>query len=238
MPKTTISDLLNGKFVEAPPFENVAALAAACVRLAPCGEDGRPEPDVLLKGDAKWWRRRHGELIEELAESREVHRRSTTRARLVDGGGPIIDIGSIEPPNMGSDAAEIRFSVSNYGSAPFKVTSIALNVLERRDSPSIQTKVPLGPIDEYFLFADIANDASSVELLERHHIVDPSRTDGFFLKIDGAEGVEVDLRLVVTWNHLGDGECQSELSQAFTIDFPAHSPRALLESLRRRRHEE
>lgn len=149
----------------------------------------------------------------------------------------ILDIGSIRPPNAALDCGEIRFSLSNGTRAPIKVTSISLEILRRRASDTIITQFPAGPVDEYFLFASIDDSDASLELLTKHHILGASETDGFLLKLDAPEAHEVDLRLSVTWNQLGEGRRRIASTQPFTIDFPARTPAGLLTllNLKRRR---
>jgi hypothetical protein len=96
--------------------------------------------------------------------------------------GLILDIGSVSAPNKAFDLGEVRFSISNYSDAPLKITSIALRVAERRESTAILTRVPLAPVDKYFLFAEVVQGKELYELLDRHHLLQPLETDGFFLK--------------------------------------------------------
>jgi hypothetical protein len=84
-----------------------------------------------------------------------------------------------------------------------------------------------GPVDETVLFARIGQDTTNVEILPGPHIIDPSKTDGFFLKIEAEEGFSYRLRIEAEWQFLGDGS-QSSQSREFAIDVPAHSVEGLL----------
>jgi pimeloyl-ACP methyl ester carboxylesterase len=147
----------------------------------------------------------------------------------------ILDIASVVVPSMAIDFGEVRFSLSNYTDEPAKVISISLRVVSHTVAKSTVTKVPAAPIDEYFLFARLEVETDSIELLEAHHVLAPSESDGFFLKIEGPEGYIFELKLEVTWNVLGVPDRQVISSPSFLIEFPSHSPAALLSLVRRAR---
>ena len=145
----------------------------------------------------------------------------------------IIDLGEVSPPNEYVAHGEVRFSVSNYRTVPVKVTSITLVVTGRRPDDTSSGVRVAAPIDEYYLFARVEEDTQAVELLTRHHLLDPGVTDGFFLKIEAVEGWIYEFFLEATWHDLGSTDRQKALSAPFTLVFPARSVRALIDLARR-----
>jgi len=150
------------------------------------------------------------------------------------GSGLVIDLGSVRPPEDMIDLGEVRFSVSNDTNTALKITAITLRVQGRRHSDSTLTKTPGAPLAESFLFADVTFD-DTAELLFQHHVLNPSETDGFLLRIAAPEGQEVDCQLDVDWNELGTPQKRVASSDLFTIDYPAYTPAGLLAAAKRRR---
>ena len=78
------------------------------------------------------------------------------------------------------------------------------------------------------LFADIDARTTAAELLTRPHVLAPSETDGFFLKVNAEEGFSYEARLAVTWHPMPNGQSEIMTSPTFKLDYPVHSAAGLL----------
>ncbi len=129
---------------------------------------------------------------------------------------------------------EVRFTVSNLHADPVKITNVVLFIEERRDSETLLSSVPAGPVSEYFLFARVRDEDERIQVLPRHHLLKSGETDGFYLRIEAGEGVWLKLRLLLEWNVLGTPDRNHEESLPFVLDFPLRSPAEVLKLLDRR----
>ncbi|GAA1006140.1 hypothetical protein Aple_097290 [Acrocarpospora pleiomorpha] len=174
--------------------------------------------------------------VEALLALRDQAEREAARPKTAPEAGQfILDVGSVEDPNMWIPAGEVRFTVSNGGTQSLKLTSLILRVINRVSLMETLGLVTAAPVDEYFLHARITPDTTSVELLDRHHVLAAGETDGFLLKIDGPEGYVLELDLLACWHELGAGERRTAASTSFAINFPAQSAAGLLSVIRRMR---
>ncbi|MFE9328140.1 helix-turn-helix domain-containing protein [Nocardia sp. NPDC052278] len=203
---TTVSRALNGRAV---PSQRTVALIADAL-----GAD--PKPWLILRQAAA----EHDQPAVELAAAR---------------AGVVLDIGAVRPPWAGVEWAEVRFSVSNFTDHAVKLTRLAIEVLTATESTVSQGASPAAPIDEYFMVGEIVPGASEVELLDRHHLLEPAATDGFFLKITAPEAYAYQLQLLAQWHVLGAQDPMLDRSAMFEVEFPARSVAALAAVVRRRR---
>jgi Uncharacterized protein conserved in bacteria len=138
----------------------------------------------------------------------------------------VVDIGSVSPPSSSIGNAEVRFSITNLSGQIIKLTSITLEILAAEVCTQIEYPRVAAPIDEYFLHARLNPSTNKYELLTQHHEI-RERTEGFFLKIDAAEGFTYTLQLNILWNFLG-GQRMLISSSPFKITFPVQSAEGLL----------
>ncbi|MFJ2081244.1 hypothetical protein ACIOBK_01740 [Micromonospora chokoriensis] len=150
---------------------------------------------------------------------------------LDDGAECVLDIGAIESPNVAIPEAEIRFSLTNRTSEAIKVMSLELRPIRRDALQRTIAETVAGPIDEYYLSANLDDRLLPVELLKLHHLIEPNGTDGFFLKVTAPDGFTYEMELRATWKPLGSGE-RNETSRRFNACFPAQSIAGLLRAAR------
>lgn len=137
----------------------------------------------------------------------------------------ILDIGTIHPPSESIGNAEVRFSLTNSSGKIVKVTSIFLEVVKYEVSRDFFTATVAAPIDEYFLHVYVKPSVSQYELLTTHYEL-RQETEGFFLKIDAAEGYVYTFRLNAIWHILGK-EKNTTSSPLFEVKFPVKSAEGL-----------
>ncbi|GAA0652261.1 hypothetical protein GCM10010174_89990 [Kutzneria viridogrisea] len=68
--RSSLCDLLNGRFKRAPSWDVVRALVTACVAESVRDDHGRVPAEVAARGEVAWWLRRHGELVSGLEQER------------------------------------------------------------------------------------------------------------------------------------------------------------------------
>jgi hypothetical protein len=153
--------------------------------------------------------------------------------RSIGGGVLVLDVGSVDQPGAFIGVGEVRFSVSNFGNIPVKVKSIVLRVVRATPIAETQGRSTAAPIDEYFLYAKLSTATREVELLTRHHILTVGATDGFFLRVDGAEAYVFELEIVASWHVVGSTDDRESVSPLIKLAFPAYSVDGLLEVARR-----
>jgi hypothetical protein len=149
------------------------------------------------------------------------------KASTADPIGCLIHIGTVRGPQSWTLMAEVRFTVTNTTARKIHLSSLRLEVLRAAPLDRTMATTTAGPVDETVLFARINEHTRKVDILPRPHVIDPSGTDGFFLKIEAEEGYSYRLRIEAEWQFLGDGSQISE-SKEFAIEVPAHSVEGLL----------
>lgn len=137
----------------------------------------------------------------------------------------LVDIGSIQHPCDLLRNAEVRFSITNLNDTPIKITSVCLNVINVQKYLIPENQYPAGPIDEYFLYARIGKEVIQYELVDKHFIVLKDKTEGFFLKIDGEEGLLYEMNFTIVYHWVGGEETSSSSTNSviFLIAFPIKS---------------
>jgi hypothetical protein len=98
-----------------------------------------------------------------------------------------------------SDAAEVKFSITNLAENPAKLTGLELQVLKRIPIRDVEFKKAGAPVAEFQLEANIGNE-DHIDLLRglgMQFILPPGSSDAFSLALRGPEGflIEYCLRL-------------------------------------------
>ncbi|MCW6511698.1 esterase/lipase family protein [Lichenifustis flavocetrariae] len=142
--------------------------------------------------------------------------------------GCLVDLQSAHGPQQYTRLSEIRFTITNSTAGHIKVTSIELKVLRATPFTRTASIATAAPVDEYSMFTDIDSKTTAAELLSRTHVLASSETDGFFLKVNAAEGFCYEASITVTWNPIPNGESETASSPIFTLAHPVYSVSGLL----------
>ncbi len=151
----------------------------------------------------------------------------TDEATLADPIDCIIHIGTVRAPQSWTLLGEVRFTLTNNTGRKIHVSSLRVVVMKVKEIDRTMATTTAGPVDETVLFARIRADSTRVDILPRPHVIDPSGTDGFFLKIEAEEGFVYDLSIEAEWQYLR-GASRISVSSDFTLEFPSHSVEGLL----------
>jgi predicted alpha/beta hydrolase family esterase len=139
----------------------------------------------------------------------------------------IVHIGKVRGPQSWSLLGEVRFTLTNNTARKIHVSSLRLTVIKVDEIRRSLATTTAGPVDETMLFARLDRHSTEIDILPGPHVIDPSGTDGFFLKVEAEEGFVYELRIEAEWQFL-KGTSQISLSNEFSLEFPAHSVDGLL----------
>jgi hypothetical protein len=139
------------------------------------------------------------------------------------GPGCLLDIQSVRSPHSSTLVSEVRFSITNASERYVKLTSILLEVLKAIPISRTMLLMTAAPVDEHVLFANIDEKTTAVELFTRPHMLAPSETDGFFLKVSAVEGIVYTVRLTAGWHYVPNDQSQVCSSEALELEHPIHS---------------
>jgi predicted alpha/beta hydrolase family esterase len=153
--------------------------------------------------------------------------KAANNATVADPIDCIIHLGTVRGPQSWTLLGEVRFTITNNTTRKIHVSSVRLVVVNVTETDRTLGATTAGPVDETILFARINGNSTQVEILPKPHVIDPSGTDGFFLKIEAEEGFVYQLRIEAEWQFLG-GTSQMSASRDFTIEVPFHSVEGLL----------
>lgn len=118
-------------------------------------------------------------------------------------GNCILDVGIIaDVPDWGAPA-EIKFTVTNSGDNPMKISSVAVKVLERAPLIEPHHFLPGAVVDQYEFEIKLVPEVDAYELLNAPHILKSGETDGFRIQFDADEGWRYRIVIIVSTNTLG-----------------------------------
>jgi len=130
-----------------------------------------------------------------------------------------------------SEAAEVRFSLTNLGKNAAKLTGLELQVLKRAAIQKVAFRKAGAPVAEFQLEATIGVE-DRIELLDKlgtQFILAPGSSDAFNLALRGPEGFLIEYRLRVCVYDLArkhESEIESETLQ---VEYPVRSLKVLKE---------
>jgi len=135
-----------------------------------------------------------------------------------------------------SEAAEVKFSLTNLGRSPVKLTRLELRVLERTPIQDVAFRKAGAPLPNFQLEATIGADdyVDLLQGLKTQFVLAPGSSDAFSLALRGPEGFLVDCRLHVRVDDLATTHEFTVESDTLQVEYPIRSLRVLQERTTRR----
>lgn len=124
-----------------------------------------------------------------------------------------------------SDAAEVRFSLTNLGKNFAKLTGLELAVLERIPIQEVAFRKAGAPVVEVQLEATIGtgNQIDLLEGLNAQFILAPGSSDAFKLALRGPEGFMIECRLQARFDDLSTRAESTVESETLQVTYPIRS---------------
>ena len=130
-----------------------------------------------------------------------------------------------------SEAAEVKFSLTNLGGNPAKLTRLELRVLERTPIQDVAFRKAGAPVPNFQLEATIGTEdlIDLLQGLDTQFVLAPGSSDAFNLALRGPEGFVINFRLRVRVDDLATKYESSVESDTLQVIYPIRSLKVLQE---------
>lgn len=147
----------------------------------------------------------------------------------------VLDIGTFEGPHIQFPYARLRFTISNFGELPLKITAVILNVLSVMSCTELGSEVSGSKLPEHIVHIRVDQPGSN-KITDHQFMLDAHGHDAFDLTIEGPEGTAIRFVVLVRYQYLL-GPSNVVQSSVLEASFPVVSAEAMLRALDRRRSE-